>query len=441
MKTFYYCFACFAAGLLIATSRGQTFQNLDFEQGSITVPPPAQLSSSVALPGWKVWLNGAESSTILYDAEALDLWSATIYDSASIHTPISGRYTVLIKGGRDQFGNLGDAAVSQTGTIPPDARSMLFAARINIRLDVSANGSLLPLIPLATHPTFTTYGVDVSGLAGQTEEIRFSAPSNVSIDDIQFSSQVIPEPSMIALLAAGAVVAGAGLKSQSSKRCTRVKSWTAVLAACVCHSRATMAQGFQNLDFESAVINPTNGGSQLVADALPYWTVLLNDAPPSNGLMFYDGIAGGGPMVSIHDSKSTLPPISGLFSIFIQSGRSTQGNGLAATIAQTGTIAANSRTLLFTSDAVSPLFTVSFKGESLPLYDLGPSGSHKTFGADISSFAGQTGELRFTAPFNAGTFMDDIRFSTQVIPEPSTFALLAAGAALFTAAFLSRCRK
>jgi hypothetical protein len=150
---------------------------------------------------------------MLYDNETLDLWCATIYDSSFVYPVFSGRYSVLLRAGRDQFGTVGNAAISQIGTVPSDAHSLLFSAKAAFGIDVSMNGSLLPVIPLATHPNFTTYGVDISNLAGQTEDLRFTSfsSSQVWLDDIQFSNQVIPEPSTIALLAAGAVILGGAI--------------------------------------------------------------------------------------------------------------------------------------------------------------------------------------------------------------------------------------
>jgi hypothetical protein len=47
----------------------------------------------------------------------------------------------------------------------------------------------------------------------------------------------------------------------------------------------------------------------------------------------------------------------------------------------------------------------------------------------MSQFAGQTGELRFTAVNSSGR-LDFIQFSNQPIPEPSTVGLFAIGVLL-----------
>jgi hypothetical protein len=62
---------------------------------------------------------------------------------------------------------------------------------------------------------------------------------------------------------------------------------------------------------------------------------------------------------------------------------------------------------------------------------LGPGFVNTLFGADITRFAGQQQRLAFTAalgPTGANGFLlDDIAFSTQVVPEPSAISLLLGG--------------
>ena len=60
-----------------------------------------------------------------------------------------------------------------------------------------------------------------------------------------------------------------------------------------------------------------------------------------------------------------------------------------------------------------------------------------SFGGDISSFAGQSGELRF----QGGGWLDDIQFSTQPVPEPSRLAFVALGLAAFGACHIRHQRR
>jgi len=82
--------------------------------------------------------------------------------------------------------------------------------------------------------------------------------------------------------------------------------------------------------------------------------------------------------------------------------------------------------------------SVSFAGNSLSPVGLSsgvsPSGqSYTLYGADISAYAGQSGQLQFTDVYSGqglnGIELDDITFST--IPEPSTLALLFMGGMAF----------
>jgi hypothetical protein len=62
------------------------------------------------------------------------------------------------------------------------------------------------MIPLQTFSNYTLYGGDVSAFAGQVSQLSFAslaggAPNELLVDNIQFSSQLIPEPSVFGLLA------------------------------------------------------------------------------------------------------------------------------------------------------------------------------------------------------------------------------------------------
>lgn len=73
-------------------------------------------------------------------------------------------------------------------------------------------------------------------------------------------------------------------------------------------------------------------------------------------------------------------------------------------------------------------FSVFFAGAQLPVATVGSTTEATIYGADITAFPGRVGELRF------GGFgrLDNIFFSTEPIPEPSTAALLGLGV-LFSA--------
>jgi len=66
---------------------------------------------------------------------------------------------------------------------------------------------------------------------------------------------------------------------------------------------------------------------------------------------------------------------------------------------------------------------VSFNGLTLPRVPLGSTANYTVWGVDVSAYAGQTGELRFTAPWLSAGVLDGIQFSLTAIPEPSVLAL------------------
>jgi hypothetical protein len=75
-------------------------------------------------------------------------------------------------------------------------------------------------------------------------------------------------------------------------------------------------------------------------------------------------------------------------------------------------------------------FQVTFGGNIIPTTQIGTGPNYDIMAGDVSAYAGQMGELRFTAPPGEGGFLDNIQFLTTPVPEPGTLALLAAGAVL-----------
>ena len=49
--------------------------------------------------------------------------------------------------------------------------------------------------------------------------------------------------------------------------------------------------------------------------------------------------------------------------------------------------------------------SITFQGQQIPQYVLGSTSTYTIYGADISAFAGQTGELRFSG----GGFLDNVQ--------------------------------
>jgi hypothetical protein len=156
--------------------------------------------------------------------------------------------------------------------------------------------------------------------------------------------------------------------------------------------------------------------------------------PPINHNFLFHGTAG----ISIFGPQSPMTAPEGNYFVVLQAGHepgAPAGVLADASIAQFGTVPTFAQSIQFLSSQGMANGAVSFGGQALPftLLAIEPSGWGR-WGADITAFAGQSGELRFTAlglpgP-DLGFFLDDIRFSPIPVPEPSTWGLLALGGAL-----------
>ena len=210
-----------------------------------------------------------------------------------------------------------------------------------------------------------------------------------------------------------------------------------------------LAQNFVNLNFEQAQIvhNPgpsyyPPGDAVYAASAIPGWVPYINGIPGSD--IAYNDFSAGAAWVSIHDTNDTSgsfvgPPITvlqGRYTVALQP--SHPGGVLTAAIGQTATLPGTAQSVRF--NATGPL-AVTFGGQYVPISLLSSTPNYNIYGGDISAFmGGQTGELRFQAVVSSGfgiTLLDNISFSNQPIPEPSSLALFGLGA--FVLGFF-RCR-
>jgi len=167
---------------------------------------------------------------------------------------------------------------------------------------------------------------------------------------------------------------------------------------------------FQNLDFEAAQIIPilpVPFPQNLVAtsNALPGWSA-------SEPIIPYNTISLGAAAISIHDQDDVYHVFEGKYSVLLQQ----SFNGLVSpSLWQVGAIPEGSKSLRYLGGVSS----VTFDGHPLEFVSLGPSHGTYLLGADISEFAGQAGELRFSGD----GWLDLIGFSPEPIPEPSPAAL------------------
>jgi hypothetical protein len=206
---------------------------------------------------------------------------------------------------------------------------------------------------------------------------------------------------------------------------------------------STSQSTFQNLNFESANLIPVPagqyGGYVPISEAMPGWTGYISGVQTTQVLQndFTLGAACIDILGPQWASGSTPGIIDGNYTAFLQ-----PGSYATTSIAQTGTIPPSTESLFI--DAWQPPFatpfSVSFAGNTLSLVVVStaqsPSGqTYDVYGANVSQFGGQTGQLEFTVyPNNYNSLLlDDIEFSTNPlpVPEPGPAVLTGVGGLMF----------
>jgi hypothetical protein len=196
------------------TGFSQSFLNLDFEQAKI-VPilggeyGGSSIAVTNALPDWSVYYGANQQSQITYNDPALG--STFVSLIATNGDQLAGNYSVLLQGGATASA----ATIAQTGLIPGNAESLTFIAVGNTTLGISSLQVLIDnqevsFSVISNLLNSTLYGANVSAFANQDDTLSFSALeasigyNNWEIDNIQFSSTPVPEPSEYALIGLGA---------------------------------------------------------------------------------------------------------------------------------------------------------------------------------------------------------------------------------------------
>jgi hypothetical protein len=198
------------------------------------------------------------------------------------------------------------------------------------------------------------------------------------------------------------------------------------------------AQGFANLDFESANVAgyPLYSTDVPVSSALPGWSAYFITSGTTNALtqVGYDAISAGGNGLTVIDSSAyPILPLQGEYSTVLFGSQ-----GITAMISQTGLVPNGTMSLLMDVYAFYN-FEVTLGGQMInmiPLQTFSNLGFNYTlYGGDISSFAGNVETLSLIAPPTGvpnGVEFDDIQFSPSSIPEPGVFGLFALGGLLFS---------
>lgn len=193
------------------------FTNLNFEAAVVQLNDPAfgWLDWNLAVPGWSH--SAGDSTEIVYYGSphlGMSQWFLLL-DTNSFpfgrnSTPLAGDYSLAFVSGFASAAwatNWTSAFISQSGNIPADARSLQLLA--TGPFDVFVGGTLIPMHSLGGN----SYGGDITSFAGTFAEltIRNASPPPCPcaiwmptvVDDISFSPITIPEPTVLAMLAAG----------------------------------------------------------------------------------------------------------------------------------------------------------------------------------------------------------------------------------------------
>jgi hypothetical protein len=190
--------------LLAACQNGlaQGFVDLDFESPNLTeYSPGGTVPATNAFPGWIV-----NAQYLFYDNVSLSGDAVSIIDTNSTYytTPIQGKYYAILEPGNSPSSSQ-TISLGQTGTIPLGTKSITFWGNIG-GLQITFAGQSLAFNEIGSAANYNIYGADVSALAGQTGELLFTLPPYVNdadLDNIQFSTQAVPEPGVFALSALG----------------------------------------------------------------------------------------------------------------------------------------------------------------------------------------------------------------------------------------------
>jgi PEP-CTERM motif-containing protein len=165
---------------------------------------------SKAMPGWSGYVGGGQIGGVAYNTVGIGGAVISFHDSTSLFPPIQGNYSVRLQPSSVPPTSV---AISQTGLIPQGAQSLQFFSLASA-FQVTFAGQAIPLVRIGATTRYDIFGGDISAFSGMSGELRFTGGG--ALDNIYFSDQAIPEPSVACL-----VTLGAGLLAWLGRKRTR----------------------------------------------------------------------------------------------------------------------------------------------------------------------------------------------------------------------------
>ena len=202
------------------------FQNLSFENPIMPFVPDDpegfdRIPISQVMPGWTAYMGEHPIDLVDFNARPLSAAGISLYSRPEglLGWPvIEGEYSALIQSGRDLFytGEPVSASLAQIGLVGSQFMSVQMKIKSNAPFSVSMGGQSVEMVVLDQQPTYTLYGGDVSMFSGREAELRITSDLYFSpliggfgrmfLDDIEFSTMVVPEPSPWMLLGIGGIL-------------------------------------------------------------------------------------------------------------------------------------------------------------------------------------------------------------------------------------------
>jgi len=204
------------------------------------------------------------------------------------------------------------------------------------------------------------------------------------------------------------------------------------LALMILWGEIASGQGFMNLGFENTtltgVLVNSDSGYYDTNATIPGWDwsphANAGYSDPNTTVAFND-ITLDSSGVTLHGTNDPtgFQALRGRYSILLQGGSQFVSSSSYASIGQTGQVPSSAESITYWGGALQ----VTFNGQPLTFNAMSNAPTFSVWVADISAYAGQTGLLLFTAPWQTTAMLDNIQFSTSPAPEPGTLSLIIYG--------------